>query len=149
METKQIKKTIYVANDGKEFLTKEECEKHEEFVKETFSHIKYFCIYCEPDLTETGYFMHKIYVAVLSNYLHKEIVTEWGMRKFDYLGQDVQEHGFQLCFSVSEVSKEEYEKCPSTIWRGRDLKSERIFLSPKSVEGFPENIDYMKKWGFK
>lgn len=149
METKQITKTIYVANDGKEFLTKEECEKHEEFVKETLSRIKYFCVHCNPDTTETGYFMHKIYVAVLSNYLHKEIVTEWGMRKFGYLGQGVQGYGFQLHFSVIEVSKEEYEKCSPTIWGGRDLKSERTFLSPKSVDGFPENIDYMKAWGFK
>ena len=35
------------------------------------------------------------------------------------------------------------------LWGGTSLKSEKIFLSPKSVEGFPENIDYMKEWGFK
>lgn len=32
---------------------------------------------------------------------------------------------------------------------GTDLKSERIFLSPIKVEGFPDNINYMKEWGFK
>lgn len=52
-------------------------------------------------------------------------------------------------FNVSEVSKEEYEECPATVWGGTPLKSEKIFLSPKSVEGFPENIDYMEEWGFK
>ena len=31
MEKKEITKTIYIANDGKEFLTKEDCEKHEKF----------------------------------------------------------------------------------------------------------------------
>ena len=122
METKEITKTIYIANDGKEFLTKEDCEKHERFVEEILSRIKYFCIRCNPDLTETGNFSHKIYVAVFSkHYLYKDI----------------------------EVSKEEYEECPATVWGGTPLKSEKIFLSPKSVEGFPENIDYMKEWGFK
>lgn len=151
METKEITKTIYIANDGKEFLTKEDCEKHEKFVKEILSRIKYFCVRCHPDLTETGYFQHKIYVAVFSeHYLYKEITFEWSLRKLNgYLGESVQGYGFQPCFSVSEVSKEEYEKCPTTEWGGTPLKSEKIFLSPKSVEGFPENIDYMKEWGFK
>ena len=64
METKEITKTVYIANDGKEFLSKEECEKYEKFVKEILSNIKYFCIGCHPDLTETGYFQHKIYVNI-------------------------------------------------------------------------------------
>lgn len=36
METKKIIKTIYIANDGKEFLTKEDCEKHELLLKKYF-----------------------------------------------------------------------------------------------------------------
>lgn len=151
METKEITKTIYIANDGKEFLTKEDCEKYETFVKETLSRIKYFCINCNPDLTETGYFQHKIYVAVFSeHYLYEDIAFEWVLRKFGHLlGESVQGYGFQPRFSVSEISKEEYETCSPTEWGGSKLKSERIFLSPKYVDGFPENIDYMKEWGFK
>lgn len=151
METKEITKTIYIANDGKEFLTKEDCEKYEKFVEEILSRIGYFCIRCHPDLTETGNFQHKIYVAVLSyHYLHKEIAFEWALREFNgYLGESVQGWGGQPHFSVSEVSKEEYENCPPTKWGGTPLKSKKIFLSPKSVEGFPENIDYMNEWGFK
>ena len=42
MEMKEITKTIYIADDGKEFLTKEDCEKYEKFVKETLSRIEYF-----------------------------------------------------------------------------------------------------------
>lgn len=151
METKEITKTIYIANDGKEFLTKEDCEKHEKFVKEILSRIKYFCVRCKPDLTETGYFKHKIYVAVFSeHYLYKDIVFEWALRKFGHLlGESVQGYGFQPRFSVSEASKEEYETCSPTEWGGVKLESEKMFLSPKTVEGFPENIDYMKEWGFK
>ena len=151
METKKVTKTVYIANDGKEFLTKEDCEKHERFVEEILSRIKYFCIRCLPDLTETGYFQHKIYMSVFSlHYLHKEIAFEWALRKFSHLlGESVQGYGFQPRFNVNEVSKEEYERCPPTEWGGSKLQSEKIFLSPKSVEGFPENIDYMKDWGFK
>ena len=35
MEIKKNTKTVYIANDGKEFLTKEDCEKYEKFVEET------------------------------------------------------------------------------------------------------------------
>ena len=77
------------------------------------------------------------------------IAFEWSLRKFGYLGESVQGWGFQPRFSVSEVSKEEYEKYPPTEWGGSNLKSDKIFLSPISVEGFPENIDYMKQWNFK
>lgn len=151
METKKITKTVYIAYDGKEFLSKEDCEKYENFAKEILSRIKYFCIRCNPDLTETGNFYHKIYVAVFSkHYLYKDIAFQWALKKFGtYLGESVMGYGFQPHFNVSEVSKEEYEKCPPTEWGGAILESEKIFLSPKSVEGFPENINYMEEWGFK
>lgn len=150
MEIKEINKIIYIANDRKEFLTKEDCKKHEKFVNETLSHIKYFCIRCHPDLTETGYYHHKIYAAVFSDCFYKDIAFEWALRKFKgYLAPGVQGYGFLPHFSVSEVSKEEYENCPPSEWGGFKLESENIFLSPKSVEGFPKNIDYIKEWGFK
>lgn len=151
METKKVTKIVYIANDGKEFLTEEECKKHETFVEKTLERIKYFCVRCHPDLTETGYFQHKIYVAVFSEHcFHKEVAIEWALQKFgSLLGESVQGYGFQPRFSVSEVSKEEYENCPPTEWGGSKLESDKIFLSPKSVEGFPENIDYMKEWRFK
>ena len=150
METKEITKTVYIAYDGKEFLSKEDCEKYENFAKEILSRIKYFCIRCHPDLTETGNFTHKIYAAVFSRrYFYKDIAFEWSLRKFGYLGKSVQGCGFQPHFSVSEISKEEYEKYQPTEWGGSNLESDKIFLSPISVEGFPENIDYMKEWGFK
>lgn len=152
METKKIIKTIYIANDGKEFLTKEDCEKHETFVEKILSRIKYFCVRCHPDLTETGNFQHKIYVAVFSNngIFSKEIAFQWALKKFGtYLGESVMGYGFQPNFNVSEVSKEEYDECSATVWGGTPLKSEKIFLSPEPVEGFPDNIDYIKEWGFK
>lgn len=147
METKKVTKTVYIANDGKEFLTEEECKKHEE----TLSRIMFFCVSCNPDLTETGLYMHKIYVAVFSkNCFQEEVAIEWALQKFgNLLGESVQGYGFQPHFSVRKVSKEEYEECPATVWGGTPLKSEKIFLSPQQVDGFPKNIDYIKEWGFK
>lgn len=143
MKTQKVIKTIYIANDGKEFLTKEECEKHEKFVKDILSKIKYFSIKCDPDLTETGYYQRNIYVAVLSEYFyHEEIAIEWALRKFGHLlGESVMGYGIQPKFIV--------EVCQPIDWGNSKLKGEKIFLSPKSVDGFPENIDYMKEWGFK
>ncbi len=152
METKKITKTVYIANDGKEFLTKEDCEKHETFVERILSRIKYFCIRCHPDLTETGNFQHKIYVAVFSKngIFSKEIAFQWALKKFGtYLGESVMGYGFQPHFNVSEVSKEEYEECSVTVCGGTPLKSEKIFLSPEPIQGFPDNINYIKEWGFK
>ena len=49
MEEKTIKKTVYIAKDGKEFLDKEECEKYE---KEFLDRIKYFRIFYNFDYNE-------------------------------------------------------------------------------------------------
>lgn len=90
-------------------------------------------------------------MAVFSkHYQYKDIAFQWALKNFGtYLGVSVMGYGFQPHFNVSEVSKEEYEKCPPTEWGGSNLKSDKIFLSPMPVEGFPENIDYMKQWNFK
>lgn len=40
METKEITKTVYIAYDGEEFLSKEDCEKYENFAKKILSRIK-------------------------------------------------------------------------------------------------------------
>lgn len=92
METKKVTQVVYIANDGKEFLTEEECKKHEAFVKEVLCNISYFCIRCRPDLTETGYYMHRIYAAVLSKngLFSKEIAFQWALKKFGtYLEWDM------------------------------------------------------------
>lgn len=80
----------------------------------------------------------------------KEIAFQWALKKFGtYLGESVMGYGFQPHFNVSDVSKEEYEECSPTVWGGTPLKSEKIFLSPEPIQGFPDNINYIKEWGFK
>lgn len=150
MKKQNITKDIYIAEDGREFLTKEECEKYEDFVKNTLSRIQYFRIMYGPDLTETGRYQCQIDVAVLAPKWHpyqKEVAFEWALRKFDrYLMESVQGWRFMPSFEIMPISREVYEKEPDS--RFGSVK-ERVFLSPEPVEGFPENYNYMKEWGFK
>lgn len=152
MKKQKITKEIYIAEDGREFLTKEECEKYEDFVKNTLSRIRYFRIICEPDLTETGCYQRHIEVAVLApkwNAYQKEVAFEWALRKFGhYLMEGVQGWGFMPSFKIMPISREEYEKEPDSRF-SLVKERERVFLSPEPVEGFPENYNYMKEWGFK
>lgn len=152
MKKQKITKDIYIAEDGREFLTKEECEKYEHFVKNTLSRIRYFRIMYGPDLTETGRYQCQTDVAVLVlkwNAYQKEVAFEWALRKFGrYLMEGVQGWGFMPSFEIMPISREEYKKEPDS--RFSPVKErERVFLSPKPVEGFPENYNYMKEWGFK
>lgn len=152
MKKQKITKDIYIGEDGKEFLTKEECEKYEDCVKNTLSRICYFRIIYGPDLTETGRYQHQTDVAVLAPKWHpyqKEVAFEWALRKFGrYLIESVQGWGFMPSFEIMPISREEYEKELDSRF-SLVKKKERVFLSPEPVEGFPENYNYMKEWGFK
>lgn len=152
MKKQKITKDIYIAEDGREFFTEEECKKYEDFVKNTLSRIRYFRIMYCPDLTETGQYQRRIYVAVLTpkwNVCQKEVAFEWALRKFGhYLMEGVQGYSFMPSFEIMPISSEEYEKEPDSRF-SLVKERERVFLSPEPVEGFPENYNYMKEWGFK
>ena len=139
-------------NAANEVYDREECGKYEDFVKNTLSRIQYFRILCGPDLTETGIYQHQIDVAVLTPKWHlyqKEVVFEWALKKFGhYLMEGVQGWGFMPSFEIIPISREEYEKEPDSRF-SLVKEKERVFLSPEEVEGFPENYNYMKEWGFK
>ena len=152
MKKQKITKDIYIAEDGREFFTEEECKKYEELVNNTLSRIRYFRTMYGPDLTETGLYQRQIDVAVFtpkwSGY-QIEVAFEWALRKFGhYLTEGVQGYGFMPFFKIIPISREEYEKKPDSRFSPVKEK-ERVFLSPEAVEGFPENYNDMKEWGFK
>ena len=152
MQEKTIKKTVYVAVDGKEFSGKEECLKYEKLLDEVFSKIEYFSVFCDPELTETGVFTREIHVAVYSErYLHKEIAFEWALKRFGYLGVGVQGYGWQPYFSINKISKEQYMSLEVTDFNKMHYhdSQEKVFLSPKRIEGFPDIFNYVEAWGFK
>lgn len=146
MKKQKITKDIYIAEDGREFFTEEECKKYEDFV----NRIRYFRIMYQPDLTETGEYQRLIDIAVFTirrSVYQREVAFEWALRKFGhYLMESVQGYDFMPSFAIIPISRKEYEEEPDS--RFSPVK-ERVFLSPEPVEGFPENYNYMKEWGFK
>lgn len=59
-----------------------------------------------------GLFTNRIYVAVLSDDYHKEIVFEYALRKFGgYLDKGIMGHSFQPTFEIKDCDEEDYVKC--------------------------------------
>lgn len=156
MKEETVTKTVFIADDGKEFIDKTECEEYEKKVADLKKHMKYFKVMASPDLTETGYLQCAYFVAVYSRqYCHADIVENWCVKEMHWpiLGESVQGYGFQRHFSVSESTEREYfahkdGDCLGQFTRIPYMKG-RYLLSPKEIDGYPEPFDYMKAWKFK
>lgn len=135
-EIKQVK--TYIANDGKEFLNKEDCIHYEKELKK-LERIQYFVVSHSPDLCETGCFTAFSYVAVdpeATGLTGEDIVMQWAIDIFGYLCQGVQGYRLMRAFCVSKCTKESYD---SGV-RGWDKKKcdKKIFISRNSVDGLPK-----------
>ena len=140
--------TIFKAFDGKIFTSSSECERYEKQRKEFLDNLKFFKVNYSPDLNETGLFTEELLVAVYSEYgYHAEIVNNYCIKKFGYLGEGVQGWGFQTYFSIYPINFETY----SSGILGYEFRSKKILLSPTELDEFKdiERFDYMKEWGFK
>lgn len=143
--------TIFKAFDGKIFKSETKCKEYERQRKEFLDRIKFFLVRHSPDLTETGLFTSGLLVAVYSTEgLQQEIVTNYCIKKFGYLGASVQGYRFQTYFSVSLIDFETYTNGVIEEWKGK-RRYNKIVLSPKELDEFKgvERFDYMKEWGFK
>ncbi len=144
--------TIFKAFDGKVFTSSSECERYERQRKEYLDNLKFFIIYYSPDLAETGLFTRQLLVAVYSKEgLHKEIVNNFCIKNFGYLGVSVQGYGFQTYFDTHSIDFETYSKGVLEDWRGDECRPKKILLSPTELDEFKgiERFDYIKEWGFK
>ena len=144
--------TIFKAFDGKIFTSSSECERYEKKRKEFLDNLKFFVVNHSPDLNETGLFTEELLVAVYSEYgLHAEVVNNYCIKKFGYLGQGVQGWRFQVYFSYRPIDFETYSKGILEDWRGYESHPKKILLSPTELDEFKdiERFDYMKEWGFK
>lgn len=159
VRTKTIE--VYVSSDGIEFQKKEDCEKYEK----QLNCLRFFVINCQPDLTETGMFQHRIYVAI-SNDLGKiseedcrSIVVNYAIKSFGYLGCGVMGVGFMKNFSIFPLNFKEFITCSSVRFKGSNLKSERLLLVSDDNTEYYDNFllkdldynkfNYKKQWGFK
>lgn len=156
MKEEVVTTTVYIAEDGKRFTEKNDCEKYEKEVLALKKNVKYFRVYHNPDLTEKGTLDSIMLVAVYcTNLCHADIVENWCVknRNLPILGESVQGYGFQRHFDVSESTEEEFmsfekDKSIDKVWR-TPYMTEQHFLSPVKVEGYPEPFNYMEAWRFK
>lgn len=148
-----ITTTVFKAFDGKIFKSKGECEKYEFSKKEIEENIKYFKVYYQPELTETGCLQRLMFVAVYSKiFLHFDIITNYCIKKFGYLGPSVQGYGFQKHFMIENISRDTFYHKITNPYSKAIVAPRFLILSPKKLEDFPKDsiyFDYMKEWGFK
>lgn len=143
--------TIFKAFDGAIFESEIKCKEYEKKRKEFLNRIEFFLVRHSPDLTETGLFTSGLLVAVYSTEgLQREIVNNYCIKRFGYLGESVQGYRFQTYFSVSSIDFETYMNGIIEEWKGK-RRYNKILLSPTELDEFKgiERFDYMKEWGFK
>ena len=144
--------TIFKSFDGKIFMSEVECKEYEKKRKEFLNNLSFFKVRHTPDLTETGLFTQSLLVAVYSSSgWGKEIVTNYCIKKFGYLGESVQGCRFQTYFEIYQTDFETFSNGVLEDWRGNKRHFKKILLSPKEFDEFEgiERFDYMKEWGFK
>ena len=149
-------KVVYKAFDGRIFMSASECKRHEAPRNGFLNNFKFFTVYYSPDLAETGCFTKRLLVAVFSeNEGHEEIINNYCIKKFGYLGKSVQGYGFQKYFSIHAIDFETYSLGTVEDWRGNICYPKKILLYPTDFDKFIsdfrniEVINYMKEWGFK
>ena len=144
MEIKQVKQSLYIAEDGKSFTSEIECMQYENKILENLKYVMYYQVQFNPERTEKGYYQSTIYVAVYDkcgyniDILQQYCVNELHLK---ILGEGVMGYGYMPEFYISKITKEQYES--------KYNEFPKLFLSPIKISNYPENIDYKKLWNFK
>lgn len=152
MKEKTIQKTVYIAQDGKEFLNKKkECEKYE---KEYLDKIKFFSIYYNFDYSEGRGFQSVAHVAVIpSSYDDAEVIAEKYaidvLNEGVFAGQGCQGYGLQKNYSLYSSTRETFENNEGVNWGCNARHGKQILIAEESIKGFPEPFNYKKEWGIK
>lgn len=151
---KEIEKTItvYVADDGKEFTNKANCELYEKENK----HTRWFRVMHTPDLNETGnllcasYFVvysdYWCYDAILDDYLRKEL-------KYSKIGPSVMGYGLLEHYKIVNVDRSVIDNEIKMDFEVGKTKKIITILSPKKLDWIDyencEYFNYMKAWDLK
>jgi hypothetical protein len=78
MKTKTIEKTIFLADDGTEFLDKEKCKAYED----DYKNVKIFRVFHSPDLTEGRGLRKELLLCVKATFSHTLWAELWCERMF-------------------------------------------------------------------
>lgn len=147
---KEIKK--YVAHDGKEFDTKEECIIYE---TDILNKIKYYRICFNFDLCEGRGWLNCAYAAVVPvrDVSPYDIAFEYALRMYGeghYITPGIQGFGAVPTFKVVEVDERIYSKHEQVMSSAFEReKPEQILLSPFCLKGFKKVYDYTEEWNIR
>ena len=140
--------SVFIAKDGKEFLTEKECQDYENNVLERLNKINYFVVLYNADLTETGCFMCRNYVAVevsCSGHLSEDYLATWAFRIYGSKVAFVQGRAPCSNWSIVKSDKKAYDKAQPIKWGGYETQTEKLFFSNGAfLPGFPEPIPVAK-----
>lgn len=135
---------LWVSEDGREFLTKDECEKYEKETLGRFKNIKYFRVYHSPDLTEGRGMYGLTFIAVETQwggYCAEPFAMDWCFKTFGKCVAYVQGCSPTDNWRLSECTEEDWKNRKSRKAQVGDYKydSKEVFLSNgTAIEGFPE-----------
>lgn len=152
MEKKTITKEIFLSEDGKEFLSEDECKLYEENTLNRYKGIKYFYVFHSPDLTEGRGMYGKTFIAFENDcsYMANEYLNDWCFHLFGRAVEYVQGCSPIPNWSLHETTKEQWENRKNSKATVGDYSydSKEIFISNKGdLEGYPKSrpLDY-KNW---
>lgn len=104
---KEIKSTIYITDDGKEFTNKKEAMEHES----RLNNVKYFVVRYSPDLTEGRGLQKAGLVMVHAKGSHREFVEHWCYQNFgnriDFCMGVYGSNAIMAAWSIREVVESE------------------------------------------
>lgn len=144
MEQKQEK--IFISEDGTKFFSEEECLRYESHKEEVVNNLKFYRVSFYYQASGNSYLKCIKDIAVHTSYQYmrrgmfnivlKYIIDECGGKLFfeDYLPM----------FNIKEITQEEYFTPCS--YEETQYRHEKIFLSPNTIKGLPDNFDYTKVW---
>lgn len=139
MKTEVVKTTVFIAEDGKQFLNEKDCQLYEDTVIKRKKNIKYFRLHHSADFTEGRGFQAYPLAAVEAEYNNNKVLAEmfcqiaWGNR-------------VQWCYSspapawdISDISENDY--LTGEVHRF----GKKIFVSHSDMEGLPKAIHITDK----
>ena len=133
---KTVERTVFVTDDGLEFLTQEQARMHETNLR----NIKHFLIRHAPDKTQTGNFTGSFPVAVHSSPgCHEYIIYQYLMKCLGWnaITEGVMGHGYLRGFALEPMNPTDYKSSAS---KGK------LFLSQIPVSGYPKHTDFVEEF---
>lgn len=139
MKTKTRKVEVFIAEDGKEFLTAKDCEQYEKEELARWKEIRFFRVIHSPDLTEGRGWGASTYLAVEAGYSAQHYVELFCEQTFGSRVAFVQGCSPMTSWTIYDVTLKQFiEKLPGTLG-DYNRQVDQIFLSNgKPLKDLPD-----------